>query len=46
MEGKIPGLSGKAAWFELTAVAAMGAVSGSGRLAGYRRRRSSHGVTQ
>jgi hypothetical protein len=24
MEGKIPGLSGKAAWFELTAVAAMG----------------------
>ena len=46
MESKIPGLSGRPAWLELTAVAATGAVSGSGRLAGYRRRRSSHGVTQ
>jgi hypothetical protein len=46
MGSKIPGLSGKRRGFELTAVAATGAVSGSGRLAGYRRRRSSHGVTR
>jgi hypothetical protein len=46
MGSKIPGLSGKAAWLELTVVAATAAVSGSGRLAGYRRRRSSHGVTR
>jgi hypothetical protein len=37
---KIPRLSGKAVGFERTAVAATGAVSGPGRLAGCRRRRA------